>query len=350
MAQWGPSETKAIDALLLANQQTNMKDDQGKTPLHYAEEGDYPFRQEMIAALKQGPISNVPKKKFQPSLPPVSKRNLNTSQQTAPIQVTGQQSLSSNVSKLDDASMASNFGAPMKVVYKTQGSDASINSFANNSKSNPPSANKTVNRLTAQINKLKAELDFHSAAYEETLTTQREEHERSVQELNNKILKSIEDNSNVRQDIESKKQYANYVQDRINEVEKNINHFNDQNDRLNKDLARHEEELRMEKSKAETFQMKVKTLSSKMKSMIEDQKFIQNSLGSIENDMKAASDARKKKLKELHDEEMKYSNDLMMHKKVYGPTGPTVLSALHQQKNMMDNCLLVLSECDDKEN
>ena len=84
--------------------------------------------------------------------------------------------------------------------------------------------------------------------------------------------------------------------------------------------------------------------------MIEDQKFIQNSLGSIENDMKAASDARKKKLKELHDEEMKYSNDLMMHKKVYGPTGPTVLSALHQQKNMMDNCLLVLSECDDKEN
>ncbi len=348
MAQWGPSETKAIDALLFANQQTNVKDDQNNTPLHYAEEGHYPFRQEMIAALKKGPISNIPKKKFQPSLPPVSKRSIHSSgQSTSPMEVARQSSVSSNFSKLDDSSSTA---APMRVIYKNDASDATVNTLGSTSKQYPSSANKTVNRLTAQINKMKAELEFQAAEYEENITNQREEHERSVNELNVKITKSIEDNASVQKDIASKTKYSNYVEDRIKETEKDIDHFNDQNDRLDKDLSRHEEELRMERSRNDAFQMRITTLTSKMKSMIEDQQRIQASLKTIENDMKAASEARKKKLRELYDEELNYSKELMAHKQVYGPSGPTVLSALHQQKVMMDNCMMVISECEDKEN
>ena len=62
MAQWRPLEVKAIDALLLANQQTNVKDNEGNTALYYTKGGNYPYREEMIAALKEEPISGTPKK------------------------------------------------------------------------------------------------------------------------------------------------------------------------------------------------------------------------------------------------------------------------------------------------
>ncbi len=350
MAQWGPSETKAIDALLQANQQTNIRDDQGNTPLHYAEEGDYPFRQEMIASLKKGPITNTTRKRIQHSLPPISRRNINyNSTPQVASNASGPGSLPS-VTGRDDASLVSNLAAPMPVVYGTPtSSDATINSFSNNTRSNPPSANKTVNRLTAQVNKMKAEFDFHAAEYEENLTNQREEHERTVEQLDAQIKKSINDNDNVQAEIKSKTEYGRYVEDRIAEIEKDIKHFVDDNDRLEKELARHEKEMQMEKSKAEAFQIKIKTLSSKVKMMIEDQNRIEDNLTSVENDMRNAAEERKKKLQELYDEEVKYSQELMTHKQVYGAGGPTILSALSQQKTLMENCALVLSECESTE-
>ena len=343
MAQWGPSETKAIDALLFANQDTNVKDDQGNTPLHYAEEGDYPFRQEMIAALKNGPLSNIPKKKFQHALPPMSQRPTTTT--TAHVL----SSSPSNLSKLDDSSLSSNFVAPVRVVYNYPGSDATLNTSSSKLQSNS-GGNKTVNRLTAQINKLKADLDYQTAEYEENLTNQREDHERKMEELNTKILRSIDDNNNVEKDIESKTEYGEYVQNRISEIEKDIDHFKEQNERIEKELGRNEEELRMEKSKAEAFQMRIRTLSSKMNMMIEDQHRIETSLASIEKGMTEAAERRKEKLRELYDEEVKYSKELTALKKVYGTGGPTILSSLSEQKNMMETCVLVLSECEDKEN
>jgi len=354
MAQWGPSEPKAIDALLHANPQTNVRDDQGNTPLRYAEEGDYPLRQEMIASLKKGPITNTTKRKPQNSLPPISRRNINfnsnpqASTTTAP---TGPLSLHSGGGKDDSSSLASNHAAPMQVVYRTPNSDTTVNSFSNNTsaRSHPPSANKTVNKLNAQINKLRAEIEFNAAEYEEKLTEQREEHEMTTSNFDDQIKKSMNDNDEIRGEIRSKTEYGRYVEDRIGEVEKDINHYYDDNDRVEKELARYKEELRMEKAKAETFRMKINTLSSKMKIMIEDQNRIEKNLVNIEDDMKNASEERKKKLQELYDEEVKYSQELMTHKQVYGAGGPTVLSALSQQKILMENCSVVLSECDDAE-
>ena len=106
----------------------------------------------------------------------------------------------------------------------------------------------------------------------------------------------------------------------------------------------------MEKSKADAFQVKIKILASKMKVMIEDQKSIEKNLTCIEDDMKTATEERKKKLQELYDDEMKYSRELSTHKQVYGIGGPTILSALTQQKTLMENCALVLSECENNDN
>ena len=369
MAQWGPSETKAIDALLFANQQTSVTDDHGNTPLHYAEEGDYPFRQEMIAALKRGPMMSSSssnggqgsKKKFfhQPTLPPMAAsrgRNMNNNNDnnnpaaTPANTVSGTRtSSSSNISKLDDASSQVSSHLPMKVVYKHP-SDATINTIGNNTNgatSLPPSANKTVNRLTAQINKLKADLQFHTAEYEEELTNQREEHEQNIKEFNSKILKAIDDNANVKKDVASKVKYAEYVQGRTGEIEKEVSRYQEENEQLEKETAKHDEELRLEKSKVESFHLKIKSISSRMKVMIEDQKNIGSSLVSIEEAMKIASEQRKKKLQELYDEEMKYTNQLASFKQLYGAGGPTILSALNQQKDMMENCALVLKECEE---
>ena len=355
MAQWGPSEAKAIDILLSANPQTNMKDDVGNTPLHYAEEGDYPYRQEMIAALRRGPVATIPKKKTLPPMasPRSPRRNtIDPMIPKAPTNVIAPQSIASSISKLDDSSIAgSNYAAPVQDIYKNSNSDASVvtmGNMGNNTRLHAPSANKTVNKLSAQINKMKAEFDFHAAEYEETLTDQREQHEKTMEELNAKINKSIIDNTNVRKDLASKTEYGKYVEDRISEIEKDINHFKDQNVRLEKEKARDEEERRMEKSKAEAYQMRIRTLSSKMNLMIEDQKNIHMSLSKIENDMKAASEGRKMKLQGLYDEEMKYSRELATQKQVYGSGGPTILAALDQQKTLMDNCVLVLSECETK--
>lgn len=353
MAQWGPSEVKAIDALLLANQQTNIKDDEGNTALYYAEEGDCPYRQEMIAALKEGPISGTPKKKFNQALPlpPTSRRNLNPMTPTKsvpPTLTTTREQPSSVISELDGS--VSNSSA-MKDFFNQSNGDTA-NKMGNNSYTNPypQSANKTVNRLTAQVNKLKADLEFHSAEYEETLTNQREEHEQSMEELNSNIEKAMNDNVNVKKDTHSKKEYGEYVQNRITCVETDTNHYVDQNERLEKELARYQEEFRAEKERAESFQMKIKTLSSRMTLMIEDQINMERSLATIENDMNSASEKRKKKLQELFDEEMKYTKELMTKQKVYGEVGPTIRAALNQQKSIMESCVLVLSECEDKEN
>ena len=85
-----------------------------------------------------------------------------------------------------------------------------------------------------------------------------------------------------------------------------------------------------------------------MNVMIEDQVHIQKSLEEIENDAKAQLEKRKAKLQELYDEEIKYSKELASLKQVYGVEGPVILSALQEQKNMMENCVVVLSECEDK--
>lgn len=332
MAQWGPSETKSIDALIVANQQTNVRDDEGKTPLQYAEEGDYPLRQEMIAALRRGPISIMKKPT---TMTPMSRRNMNanaTLPKSVPVVLTTQ------ISKLDDASVVSNL--PTKKAFNQYSEPAT-----------PNSTNKTINRLQAQINKLKADYEYHAAEYEENLSNQREEHEITLEEFNSKILKSIDDNANVKKDIKAKLDYSNYVQDRIQELENDVNHFKDQNERLEKELARYEEEQRMEKSKAETVQTKIKTLSSKISMMIEDQTRIEKSLTSIENDMKGAAEKRMFKLQELLEEELKYAKEAKALTHVYGAGGgPTMLEALNQQRQIMENCALVLSECEDKEN
>ncbi len=329
MAQWGPSETKSIDVLIVANQQTNVRDDDGRTPLQYAEEGDYPLRQEMIAALRKGPISIMKK----PTVTPTSRRNMYpnpTLPKSVPVVLTTQ------ISKLDDASVVSNL--PTK-----------FNQYSE--PMTPNSSNKTINRLQAQINKLKADYEYHAAEYEENLSNQREEHEITLEEFNSKILKTIDDNANVKKDIKAKLEYSNYVQDRIKELDKDVNHFKDQNERLEKELARFEEEQRMEKSKAETVQTKIKTLSSKISMMIEDQTRIEKSLTSIENDMKGAAEKRVLKLQELLEEEMKYTKEAKALTHVYGAGGgPTMLEALNQQRQIMENCALVLSECENKEN
>ena len=345
MAQWGPADVRAIDLLLKANEDFNVKDDEGNTPLHYAEEGDYPLRQEMIAALRERPISIVARKM---SLPPAFKKENSSSYlpiKSVPLKIETHEILSPTVSKLDvdDISVGSNALIGDYATHEIMTSPQKTTAIPHS-----PSANKTVNRLTAQINKFKADFEYNTAEYEEKVMTQREEHENTMEELNLKILKAIDDNGKVRKDIVTKAEYIEYVENRTTEVELDLNHFNDQNDHLANDLARFGEEERMEKSKYDALQVKVRTLASKMNVMIEDQVHIQKSLEEIENDAKAQLEKRKAKLQELYDEEIKYSKELASLKQVYGVEGPVILSALQEQKNMMENCVVVLSECEDK--
>ena len=82
--------------------------------------------------------------------------------------------------------------------------------------------------------------------------------------------------------------------------------------------------------------------------MIEDQINMERILATIENDTNFALEKRKKKLQQLFDEEIKYTKELMTKQKVYGEVGPTIHAALNQQKSIMESCVLMLSECEDK--
>lgn len=313
MAIEGPLEVKAVQILTLATKKlVDIMDDDGYTPLDYAQSGNYMYRQETIAVLTgQNPFFTNKNQ-----TPKISKPVFEFSESLTNIQCTPLNSSGRSV-----------------VTTATRG-EASVN--------------KSVAKFKKQILKLKAEIAFHQAEYEEKIVSQQEEHEEAMENLENEIDETIEQTEKVRFDIRNKVQYIESTEKRILASSKEFDHFSELNLKLQRELSMAQDDFKLEKSKVEGIQMRVKSLMSMMSSLISDHEKIAASALSLEEDNRKASEARRLKLQELMDDDISDMKKTTEIKRVYG-FGPSIHQALNEQKALMSNCAEVLEECEYKD-
>jgi hypothetical protein len=313
MAIEGPLEVKAVQILTFATKKlVDIMDDDGYTPLDYAQTGTYMYRQETIAVLKgKNPFSTSKTHTPQTSKPVFEFSEGLTNIQTTPL----------------------NSSARSVVTTATRG-EASVN--------------KSVAKFKKQIVKLKAEIAYHQAEYEEKLVSEQEEHEEAIENLENEIDKTIEEIEKVKIDIRNKAQYIESTEKRISASSKEYEHFNELNMKLQNELSRAQDDFKLEKSKVDGFQMRIKSLMTMMSSLISSQEKIAASLLSLEEDNRKASEARRLKLQELMNDDMSDMKKTAEVNRVYG-FGPSIHDALNEQKSLMSNCAAVLEECDYKD-
>ena len=342
MAISGPFETGVIEPLAKASKQLcGIVDDEGWTPLDYAREANYPYRQVMVDALQSrnvgsSPRRGLPKKVSQSSIPS------DLSYATGPYHSSevGSKRISSSFSKYNGST--SILRSPSNISASTH----SIRSISTNMTRG--SVNKTVAKYNAQIVKLKAEQAFNEAEHEEAMVTLREDHEEAAIALEVSTHKEIEKNQKAKRDQASKEQFIAHKETRIAACDKEMSHYEEQNARLQDELMAVRQQYMTEKMAIDEYKLRITTLQSKMTDMSYSQEKIYQSLESIEADAKKASDARRQKLQALFDDELKDSREMADLKRVYGKMagGPTIREALVQQKNLMKNCEVVLEECD----
>lgn len=313
MAIEGPMEVKAVQILTSATKKlVDIMDDDGYTPLDYAQSGNYLYRKETIAVLTgKNPFSANKNQTPQKSKPVFEFSEGLTNVQTTPL----------------------NSGGRSVVTTATRG-EASVN--------------KSVAKFKKQIVKLKAEIAYHQAEYEEKLVSQQEEHEEAMENLEFEIDEAIEETEKVRNDIRSKEQFIESTEKRISASSKEYDHFNELNMKLEKELSTAQDDFKLEKSKVEGIQMRIKSLMTMMSSMISSQEKIAASLLSLEEENRKASEARRLKLQELMDDDVSDMKMTTEVKRVYG-FGPSIHNALNEQKALMSNCSEVLKECEYKD-
>ncbi len=329
MAISGPFEPSAIAPLVEASKQLyNIVDDEGWTPLEYAYDSTYPYKQEMIDALKDG---DSPRKRMPISSIPTD----------LPHDSMGYPS---------PLSVFSNFSPRRQQGSSAYGSGASVRSV--NTAMSRGTTNKTIAKYKAQIVKLKAELAYNRASHEEKVMNQQEEHDDEIEKLDSAIDAEIEKGRRAKEQLNAKNQYIMYKEQKITSCDKELAHFNEVNARLSAEIETLSQQMRNEKNTVGEYKLRITSLQTKMKDMSRVQENITKSLEALEADAQKASELRRKKLQALFDEEMKEQRELKEMKKVYGNLlgGPTIREALAQQKNLMKNCEAVLEDCEVRDN
>ena len=338
----GPFEPSVIQPLLNGSKKLyNIVDDEGWTPLEYAREGDYPYKQNMIDILQRhtSPQRRNPPNKAIPMT-------------SIPSDLSYSQSQRSHQSPLG----ASNYGfASFQSKFSPMSSNNSSGNFSSyqsvrsvNSNGTKGSMNKTLAKFNAQINKLKAEAAFNEAEYEEKVVNQREEHDDAVAELEAAINQEVEKARKIKLNLAAKEQAVSYKEKRISSCDQELSRYNEQNARLQDEINVKTEEFRSERNSMGEHKLRIMSLQNKMRDMVNVQMRISQSLESIELDAKKASEARRHKLQALFDDELQESREMSELTRVYSNRvgGPTIREALVQQKNLMKNCEIVLDECD----
>jgi len=325
----GPFDPSAIEPLVYGSKKLyNIVDDDGWTPLAYALEGDYPYRESMVEILKR---HNSPQRRG------------------SPPQRTSMSSIPSDLSYSQSERLSPYISSRLSK-FSPSGNNFSLNPSARSVNINMTkgSTSKTLSKFKAQIVKLKAEAAFKEAEYEEQIVNNIEEHDDALAELEATIHQELEKMHKAKQILASKEQFVAYKEGRILSCEKDLSHYNEHNDRLQNEIDTLREEFRTTKISMGDYKLRTMSLKMKMNDLANTQMNISQSLDSIEADAKAANEARRQKLQTLFDDELKDAREMTELKRVYGNMngGPTIKEALLQQKNLMKNCEIVLDECD----
>ncbi len=326
MAISGPSDIGALEPVITASGKLyQIVDDEGWTPLDYAKSGEYFGRGEVVELLQR------------PYVPSPSHGRSTGNFHPSQLVLSPKKSKGSQISMLslssDFSSLSRRASTPSTRSVSTTGTRGSVN--------------KTVAKLNAQIVKLRAEENFNAAELDEALVNAKEAHEEAVDDMNQQIIREVEENRKVRQDISSKEQFTTHKENRTNACDRELTHFKDQNAKLEREIDAANEECRMQRSIIHAFEMRIRTLSSKMAVMTDEQTKIISNLVSIEDDMKKQADARRQKLQDLFDDDLMDAKECAKLKRVYGsPTSPVIRQAMMQQNELMKNCADVLNMCD----
>merc|ERR1712157_348240 len=204
---------------------------------------------------------------------------------------------------------------------------------------NNPSLAKSLVKLNAEITKLQAGAAFVEAEMDEKLINERETFESKIEEVRMSLAKSEEEILAVKTDILAKEEYEKYVKERIELTEKDTKGKREDNDQLEKEFNELRVECESKKATFEKLEIESKELLKSFRVMRQDQENIVAILLLLEDHLKIASEARKKKLQVMFDEEMRYSMESAELKKtIAGPNGLTVREKLAQQRTLMMKC------------
>jgi hypothetical protein len=354
MSQWGPSESDVIGIIVFADREAcTMKDDNGCTALDYALETEYPYHAEMLSALRE---------LNKPSQAIVQKPQLREYPYHAE-KVTALQELnkpSQAIVQKPQLRVITDVGPEQSFEYS---SDAIPRDIQDNNKATsstelpvpftgrietvttPASYNKAVRKLNAEIVKLRAEAAFNIADQEEKYASMLEDYTSEIDQVQASIGEAYENTRNVEHDLRAKGEFCDQVERRISEMEDKIKHTEISSNDIMSELETATQEMTTVIEGAEALRMKANTVANSIAGMAAEQDRLVEHTIAVESEVREESDARKKKLQAMFDDEMKASLDSVETKRVHGTC--SVRDALDQQKSLMKNCLEVLDEYDD---
>ena len=201
--------------MVVKNYIYNIVDDEGWTPLAYAQGGDYPYKEIMVEILTRHSSPqrrSSPPKRMSLSSIPSDLSYAQSKHRLSPYRSSGLSCLSPSTSSAYFSLYQSSRSAN---ITTTKGS-----------------TNKTLSKFKAQVVKLKAEAAFREAEYEEKIASNIEEHDDALAELEATINQELEKMHKAKQSIASKEQFIAYKEGRVVTYEKDSSHYNEHNDRL----------------------------------------------------------------------------------------------------------------------
>jgi len=173
---------------------------------------------------------------------------------------------------------------------------------------------KTLAKLKAKVNKLRAEAAFNEAEMDEKLLSERAVFDKDVEDLRIKLLESQAEADELRTEILARAEFASYVESRLVIKESEFEKFQQSCDNLQEELEKITTVAEGYKKHCDTLEGRMMAINSSIRTLTEEQDLILSQYHKTHGYLKQASDMRKQKLQELIDKEAKFATECLVDK------------------------------------
>jgi hypothetical protein len=323
--QWGPSSIRVFDILLFSNpKMAQYRDADGNTAMDLVNDATYPDTEDVKNALSQFYEENEETENHEPA------SHLRDSLEALKkLHVKDNETDREPKRCQHESANKSHEAATQPELEKETNQDEEIVSKA---------TYKTLAKLKAEVNKLRAEADFAEAEMEERIGEEREKQSKIEEDLRHLLQQTQQETRDIRTEMLAKEEFASYVESRL--LEKNIEAENLQTEivGLESELQTVNDVVDEYKTKTETLERRMEELSSTVFKLIHEQDSLVNTFKSQEEYITKAQELRVQKLKELMtSEEMMISDheDLGTMLMSNSKTSTSMSEALEKQRELM---------------
>lgn len=363
MAQWGPSDLRALDVVLFANRGAiEVKDNDGFTPLEHAMNGEYDGSESVAHALdnymNEASQQDSRNGHGMVSLPGANDavtrlQQAAAAQEKARKEYLMQQSANTRDERDDNNSMPivnNTFSYQFKNNQQT-GVPTSVGKFDTfddthfMSTQTNEDAKKIVDELKKEVDKLRSEAEAAEQEAEKTVGEERRKMQKAVDEMKTHLATCESETKASLHELSEKEQMAKIVDSRLEDKENELKNAMNRNDTLRKELEAVKREIAGYKAKTSKLDNHLSTLSRTMTGMMKDQEQITKASMKHEQYMKKIALERQQKMQDLIDQEVNFArNSLEKQKNNELGSEEMINEALEKQKRLMDAVQSVLSE------